>query len=92
MDSAGHQSTVSESMSQAQSSQLPTDRKKPDTNPSTVGATTTDNQEDQPWRPTINRQQSWNTQDQKHELQKRLLDLERGKEPGYTETAHTTAT
>ncbi|KAJ5317376.1 hypothetical protein N7508_001884 [Penicillium antarcticum] len=37
------------------------------------------------WKPTFNRRQSWSSQDQKHQLQERLLGSEQGKEMGFTE-------
>lgn len=41
--------------------------------------------EDKPWKPSFNRQQSWNEQDMKHCFQERLLGSERGRESGFTE-------
>lgn len=40
------------------------------------------------WRPTIDRRQSWNEEDRKHELQAWLLGVEKGKETGFTESSH----
>ncbi|PYI30420.1 GroES-like protein [Aspergillus indologenus CBS 114.80] len=42
---------------------------------------------DKPWKPPVVRQQSWSNEDQKHELQTRLLDLEdeEGDRPGFSE-------
>lgn len=37
------------------------------------------------WKPVIERRQSWSHQDQKHQLQERLLRSEQGKELGFTE-------
>ena len=37
------------------------------------------------WKPTFDRRQSWSNQDRKHQLQERLLGVERGKETGFTE-------
>lgn len=37
------------------------------------------------WKPTFDRRQSWSNQDQKHQLQERLLGFEKGKETGFTE-------
>jgi hypothetical protein len=37
------------------------------------------------WKPTFDRRQSWSSQDQKHQLQERLLGSEQGKEMGFTE-------
>lgn len=39
------------------------------------------------WKPKFNRQQSWSTQDMKHELQQRQLHMESDNQPGYTEAA-----
>ncbi|PYH48795.1 nonsense-mediated mRNA decay 2 protein [Aspergillus saccharolyticus JOP 1030-1] len=40
-----------------------------------------------PWKPPVVRQQSWSNEDQKHELQNRLLGLEdeEGQRPGFSE-------
>ncbi|KAL4892463.1 hypothetical protein BDV59DRAFT_180002 [Aspergillus ambiguus] len=38
-----------------------------------------------PWRPNPDRRQSWNEQDMRHQSQSRLLDLEEGRETGFTE-------
>ncbi|KAB8076802.1 hypothetical protein BDV29DRAFT_169490 [Aspergillus leporis] len=40
------------------------------------------------WRPKIDRRQSWNGEDRKHELQAWLLGAEKGKETGFTEISH----
>ncbi|KLJ12268.1 hypothetical protein EMPG_12671 [Blastomyces silverae] len=38
------------------------------------------------WQPKINRTQSWNEQDMKHQLQQRLTGLEKARESGFTES------
>jgi hypothetical protein len=50
----------------------------PDPNPDTASG--------QPWQPKVNRRQSWSQEDQKHQQQERLLDIEQGRETGFTET------
>ncbi|KAB8266046.1 hypothetical protein BDV32DRAFT_114961 [Aspergillus pseudonomiae] len=40
------------------------------------------------WKPMIDRRQSWNEEDRKHELQAWLLGVEEGKETGFTESSH----
>ncbi|KAE8352179.1 hypothetical protein BDV28DRAFT_135580 [Aspergillus coremiiformis] len=40
------------------------------------------------WKPKIDRRQSWNEEDRKHELQAWLLSVEKGKETGFTECSH----
>ncbi|RAL12803.1 uncharacterized protein BO97DRAFT_405375 [Aspergillus homomorphus CBS 101889] len=40
---------------------------------------------EKPWKPPVVRQQSWSNEDQKHELQARLLGLEEGEKPGFSE-------
>jgi hypothetical protein len=50
-------------------------------------ATTETAADERGWSPSINRRQSWSEQDMKHELQKRLTGLEKGKESGFTEIA-----
>lgn len=57
------------------------------TNKSDVGNGSHDKGQETHWKPTFNRQQSWNTQDMKREMQQRLLQTEKGKELGYTEAA-----
>ncbi|PGG95613.1 hypothetical protein AJ79_09949 [Helicocarpus griseus UAMH5409] len=37
------------------------------------------------WHPQLNRTQSWSEQDMKHQLQQRLMGLEKEKESGFTE-------
>ncbi|KAJ5238755.1 hypothetical protein N7468_003374 [Penicillium chermesinum] len=37
------------------------------------------------WQPRLDRRQSWSDQDRKHELQERLLDMEAGRELGFSE-------
>ena len=41
---------------------------------------------EQPWVPRLDRRQSWSHQDHKHQLQERLLDVEQGRETGFSET------
>jgi hypothetical protein len=38
-----------------------------------------------PWKPSFNRQQSWNEQDMKREMQTRLLQTVKGTESGFSE-------
>ena len=40
----------------------------------------------QAWKPKFDRRQSWSDQDHKHELQERLLNVEEGRETGFSET------
>lgn len=42
---------------------------------------------EQPWEPKFDRRQSWSQQDRKHELQERLLGVEKGREMGFSETS-----
>ena len=44
--------------------------------------------EQKPWKPSFNRQQSWNTQDMKREMQTRLLETVEGSKSGFTEKTH----
>ncbi|KAJ5407885.1 hypothetical protein N7509_001768 [Penicillium cosmopolitanum] len=37
------------------------------------------------WQPRFDRRQSWSTQDRKHQLQERLLNVEGSRERGFTE-------
>ncbi|KAJ5739430.1 hypothetical protein N7533_012214 [Penicillium manginii] len=37
------------------------------------------------WQPRFDRRQSWSTQDYKHQLQERLLNVEESRERGFTE-------
>ncbi|KAH8423645.1 uncharacterized protein LDX57_001404 [Aspergillus melleus] len=39
-----------------------------------------------PWRPSDAHAHSWSEEDRKHELQARLLDVEKGVNAGFTET------
>jgi len=41
----------------------------------------------QTWVPQFNRRQSWNQQDRKHEMQERLIQVEQGRESGFSESA-----
>ncbi|KAF3396497.1 hypothetical protein F1880_007251 [Penicillium rolfsii] len=42
---------------------------------------------DQSWKPKFDRRQSWSQEDQKHQLQERLVvHVEMGQETGFTET------
>ncbi|EPS34251.1 hypothetical protein POX_a00775 [Penicillium oxalicum] len=47
---------------------------------------TADAVSEQSWKPKFDRRQSWNHEDQKHELQERLLNMEQGRETGFSET------
>ncbi|KAF7714157.1 Uncharacterized protein PECH_009018 [Penicillium ucsense] len=47
---------------------------------------TADSVSQQSWKPKFDRRQSWNHEDQKHELQERLLNLEPARETGFSET------
>ncbi|CEJ62183.1 hypothetical protein PMG11_10691 [Penicillium brasilianum] len=49
----------------------------PDPNPDAVS--------DSSWKPRFDRRQSWSHEDQKHQLQERLLNVEQGRETGFTE-------
>lgn len=42
--------------------------------------------EQKSWKPSVDRQQSWSTQDMKHQMQARLLRTEKGKESGFSKT------
>jgi hypothetical protein len=57
------------------------------TSTSDVGNGSHGKRQETSWKPTFNRQQSWNSQDMKREMQQRLLQTEKGKELGYTEAA-----
>ena len=45
---------------------------------------------DQSWTPKLDRRQSWSQEDQKHQQQERLLNVEKERESGFTETGRTT--
>lgn len=40
----------------------------------------------QSWEPKFDRRHSWSQEDRKHELQGRLLSVDRGSEKGFSET------
>ncbi|KAB8225039.1 hypothetical protein BDV33DRAFT_164476 [Aspergillus novoparasiticus] len=40
------------------------------------------------WKPRLDRRQSWNEEDRKHELQAWLLGVEEGRETGFTESSN----
>lgn len=44
----------------------------------------------QSWTPKMGRRQSWSQEDQKHQQQERLLNVEKERESGFTETRHAT--
>ncbi|KAJ5381162.1 uncharacterized protein N7496_003590 [Penicillium cataractarum] len=68
--------TQSRDLSSSESHQLP------DPNSDTVS--------DSSWKPRFDRRQSWSHEDQKHQLQERLLIVEQGWETGFTETGSVT--
>ncbi|KAJ5577707.1 uncharacterized protein N7459_006671 [Penicillium hispanicum] len=41
---------------------------------------------DKRWTPKFDRRQSWSQEDQKHQMQERLLGVEQGPETGFSET------
>lgn len=41
-----------------------------------------------PWSPRFDRRQSWSQQDQKHQMQERLMEVEKGRESGFSESGH----
>lgn len=41
--------------------------------------------QDEPWKPNLDRRQSWSSEDRKHQLQGRLMEVVQGQEPGFTE-------
>lgn len=43
---------------------------------------------EQTWKPSLDRRQSWSNQDRKHQLQERLMSVDKGQESGFTETRH----
>lgn len=43
---------------------------------------------EQTWKPSLDRRQSWSNQDRKHQLQERLMSVDKGQERGFTETGH----
>ena len=49
---------------------------------------TSDATSDQNWLPHLDRRQSWSREDCKHQLQERLLDVEQGRETGFSEKRH----
>ncbi|KAJ5105058.1 hypothetical protein NUU61_002405 [Penicillium alfredii] len=88
MPSTGHQGPFANSMPKDQAVLLPAARNLTSSNdPSQSVALNRDNSSsEQTWIPTPNRRQSWSSQDHKHQLQDRLLDVEKGSETGFTET------
>ncbi|KAJ5100311.1 hypothetical protein N7456_006363 [Penicillium angulare] len=42
----------------------------------------------QSWEPNLDRRQSWSSEDRKHMMQERLLDIPEGKERGFSESGH----
>ncbi|KAJ5709534.1 hypothetical protein N7493_009825 [Penicillium malachiteum] len=40
------------------------------------------------WQPNMDRRQSWSNQDRKHLLQGRLLNMEDGRQMGFSEASH----
>ncbi|GIK03957.1 hypothetical protein Aspvir_008032 [Aspergillus viridinutans] len=88
MSSTGHQGPFAEPTSESQTVLLPENPsvgRSSEPLPNPPSASSQGRSLEKPWKPTINRQQSWSEQDQKHELQSRLLATERGKETGFTE-------
>ncbi|KAJ6107732.1 hypothetical protein N7523_009055 [Penicillium sp. IBT 18751x] len=43
---------------------------------------------EQNWTPQLDRRQSWSAQDQKHQMQERFMQVEQGRESGFSETEH----
>ena len=45
-----------------------------------------DQKQDQPWKPRVDRRQSWSTEDHKHELQEQWVRAQqKGEQMGFTE-------
>ncbi|PKX90682.1 uncharacterized protein P174DRAFT_444447 [Aspergillus novofumigatus IBT 16806] len=89
MSSTGHQGPFAEPSSESQTVLLPANpsvSRSSEPLPDPPSGSSQGRSSEKPWKPSINRQQSWSEQDQKHELQSRLLATERGKETGFTET------
>ncbi|KAJ5134280.1 hypothetical protein N7448_000696 [Penicillium atrosanguineum] len=40
---------------------------------------------EQNWTPRVDRRQSWSHEDQKHQMQERLMQVEQGRESGFSE-------
>ncbi|KAJ6004748.1 hypothetical protein N7540_012547 [Penicillium herquei] len=40
------------------------------------------------WQPKMDRRQSWSNEDRKHLLQGRLLNMEEGRQMGFSEASH----
>jgi hypothetical protein len=40
------------------------------------------------WTPHFDRRQSWSQQDRKHLMQERLMEVEQGRESGFSESTH----
>lgn len=43
---------------------------------------------EQTWTPRFDRRQSWSQQDRKHLMQERLMEVQQGRESGFSESAH----
>lgn len=43
---------------------------------------------EQTWVPRLDRRQSWSQQDQKHQMQEPLMEVEQGRESGFSENGH----
>lgn len=46
------------------------------------------NVSEQNWTPRFDRRQSWSAEDQKHQMQERFMQVEQGRESGFSESGH----